>query len=56
MSAYYISKERFWVLVTGGYNEYNQFNGTSRPITGSNILEIIDLGMIINIHNYHVIY
>ena len=50
MSTYYISKERFWIVVTGGYNGYNQSTNTSQPITGSNILVIIELGMIINIH------
>ena len=44
MSTYYISKERFWIVVTGGYDDI------LRPITGSNILVIIELGMIINIH------
>ena len=51
MSTYYISKERFWIVVTGGYSEYNRSNSTLKPITGSNILVIIELGMIIiNIH------
>ena len=46
MSAYYISKERFWIVVTGGCNEYNKSNHTLTPITGSDILVIIELGMI----------
>ena len=50
MSTYYISKERFWIVVTGGYSTYNQFNDTAIQITGSNITVIIELGMIINIH------
>ena len=50
MSTYYISKERFWIVVTGGYIKPNQSNNTVLPITGSNILVIIELGMIINIH------
>ena len=50
MSTYYISKERFWIIVTGGYNDYNQSDNTVTPITGSNITVIIELGMIINIH------
>ena len=50
MSTYYISKERFWIIVTGGYREINQSNNTLIPITGSNTLVIIELGMIINIH------
>ena len=50
MSTYYISKERFWIVVTGGYSGYNQSNDTFRPITGSNTLVNIELGMIINIH------
>ena len=56
MSTYYISKERFWVIVTGGASAYNVSDGTSIPITGSNITMIIELGMIIYIIIYHVIY
>ena len=44
MSTYYISKERFWIVVTGGYNEYNQSDDTGLPITGSDITVIIELG------------
>ena len=54
MSTYYISKERFWIVVTGGCNEYNQSDDTAQPITKSNVTMIIELGMIINIHHYHV--
>ena len=50
MSTYCISKERFWIVVTGGYSEYNRSDNKLTPITGSNILVIIELGMIINIH------
>ena len=50
MSTYCISTEKFWILVTGGYCEYNQSDDIAQPITGSNILVIIELGMIINIH------
>ena len=50
MSTYYISKERFWIIVTGGCNEYDRSNHTYLPITGSNTLVIIELGRIINIH------
>ena len=50
MSTYYISKERFWIVVTGGCSEYNPSTKTALQITGSNIVVIIELGMIINIH------
>ena len=50
MSTYYISKERFWIVLTGGCTVYNRSDNTFTPITGSNILVIIELGMIINIH------
>ena len=50
MSTYYISKERFWIVVTGGWNECHQSDNTAEPITGSNITVIIELGIIINIH------
>ena len=47
MSTYYISEERFWIIVTGGSSEYNQSNITGQPITRSINLVIIELGMII---------
>ena len=50
MSTYYISKERFWIVVTGGCSKYNPSTKTALPITGSNALAIIELGMIFNIH------
>ena len=50
MSTYYISKERFWIIVTGGGSKYKQSKNIFLPITGSNITMIIELGMIINIH------
>ena len=50
MSTYYISKEKFWIIVTGGHSEYNQSDDTGLPITGFDITVIIELGMIINIH------
>ena len=56
MSTYYISKERFWIIVTGGCNEYDRSDNTYLPITGSNILVIIELGMTINIHTIVIIY
>ena len=55
MSTYYISKERFWVIVTGGSSKYNLSDGTSPQITGSYITMMIALGMIIIISDhYHV--
>ena len=50
MSRYYISKERFWIIVSGGYCKYNPSTQIALPITGSDITVIIELGMIINIH------
>ena len=50
MSTYYISKERFWIIVTGGYCEYDRSDNALTPITGSDTMMIIELGMIINIH------
>ena len=50
MSTYYIYEERFWIVLTGGYSEYNLSTNTYLPITGSYITVIIELGMIINIH------
>ena len=47
MSTYYISKERFWIIVTGGACTYNVSDGTSINITGPYITMIIELGMII---------
>ena len=44
MSTYYISKERFWIVVTGGYDN------TVQSVTGFNTLAVTELGMIINKH------
>ena len=49
MSTYYISKERFWNIVTGGFSEINRSNKTAQPITVSNITVIIELGMIVSV-------
>ena len=49
MSTYYISKDRFWVVLTGGCSKYNKSNDTAQPINGSDITVIIELGMIINV-------
>ena len=49
MSTYCISKERIWVIVTGGYSKYNQSTKTTQSITGPDTMMIIELGMIINI-------
>ena len=46
MSTYYISKKRFWVIVTGGDSTYNVFDGRTIHITGSYITMMIELGMI----------
>ena len=50
MSTYYISKERFWIVVTGGCNECDRSDNTAQPINGSDITVIIELGIIINIY------
>ena len=50
MSTYYISKKIYWIIVTGGYSEYNESDNTVTAIIGSNIVVIIELGMIFNIH------
>ena len=50
MSTYYISKERFWIVVTGGWNEYNRSDSTVQSITGPDVTVIIELSMIVNIH------
>ena len=49
MSTYCISKERIWVIVTGGYSKYNQSTKTTQSITGPDTMMIIELGRIINI-------
>ena len=54
MTTYEISNGYVWITLTGGDREYNQSDNTSIPITGSDVTFIIELGMIINIHNNHV--
>ena len=50
MTTYEISNGNVFIVVTGGYREYNQSDNTNIPITGSDVTFIIELGMIINIH------
>ena len=50
MSIYYISKSCVWIIVTGGYNEYNRSNNTNLPVSGCDITVIVELGMIIITH------
>ena len=45
-----MSKERVWIVVSGGYGEFIKSDNTAQPITGSNILVITELGMTINVH------
>ena len=49
MSTYYISKERFWIVVTGGCSKYNRSDSTVQPITRPHVTVIIELGMVVNI-------
>ena len=56
MSTYYISKERFWIVVTGGNCEYNRSTKISQFITGSDAMMIIELGMIIIISDYYHVH
>ena len=50
MSTYYISKSCVWIIVTGGYREYNQTNNTDLPVSGCDVTVIMELGMIIITH------
>ena len=50
MTTYEISNGHVWITVTGGCREWDRSDGTSIPITGSDVTIIIELGMIINLH------
>ena len=50
MTTYEISNGHIWLVVTGGYREWDQSDDTSIVITGSDVTFIIELGMVINIH------
>ena len=52
LATYEISNNRVWIIVNGGFKEYNQFNNTDIPVTGCDVTIIVDLGMIINIMGY----
>ena len=45
MSTYYISKKRFWIVVTGGYCEINLLKKALSQVAGSDITVIIELGI-----------
>ena len=52
LSTYYISNQCVWIVVTGGNEEYNldedECDIVHRPISGSNVTMIIELGMVID--------
>ena len=50
MTTYEISNGHVWLVVTGGYREWDRSDDASIVITGSDVTFIIELGMIINIH------
>ena len=50
MTTYEVSNGHVWLVVTGGYSEYDESDNTFIPVTGSDVTYIIELGMIINIH------
>ena len=51
MSTYYTSKSCVWIIVIGGYREYDRSNNTDLLITGCDVTVIIELGMFIITHN-----
>ena len=46
MSTYYTSKSCVWIIVTGGYKQYNRSDNADL-ITGCDVTVIMELGMII---------
>ena len=42
---YEYSKSCVWIIVVGGYREYDQSNNTDLLITGCDVTVIIELGM-----------
>ena len=55
ITTYKISNECLYIVVIGGHREYDHSNHTNIPVTGSDILMIIELGMIL-IYNYVIYY
>ena len=39
-----------WIIVNGGYKEYNRSNKAYVPVTGCDVTVIMELGMTIIIH------
>ena len=49
MTAYHISNNRVWIIINGGTKEHIQSRNTDILVTGCDVTNIIELGMIINI-------
>ena len=49
ITAYQISNNRVWIIINGGTKEHIQSRNTHIPVTGCDVTNIVELGMIINI-------
>ena len=45
ISSYPVSDTCYWIIVSGGFRQYNNENKTDIPIIGSDITVIVELGM-----------
>ena len=49
ITAYQISNNRVWIIINGGASQYDRSELTDIPVTGCDVTNIVELGMIINI-------
>ena len=49
ITAYHISNNRVWIIINGGASERIQSRNTHILVTGCDVTNIVELGMIINI-------
>ena len=49
ITPYQMSSNRVWIVINGGYKQFDRSDNTHIPVTGCDVTIIVKLGMIINI-------
>ena len=51
ISSYTVSDECVWIVITGGYKQYNPVRETSTPVTCPDSTVLVELGMLTVLNN-----
>ena len=51
ISSYTVSDECVWIVITGGYKQYNPEDDTGTFITGPDTTVLVELGMLTVLNN-----